>query len=65
VSDMFDSTRQIKAKDLREGDTIVYSHSTSYVDEVEWTRDDEILVRTGIGGTGTDWFYPYEIVHIK
>lgn len=48
----------IKAKHLREGDVLCYAHTgyTLTVDEVEFTRDGEVLIRVGEGGTGTEFY---------
>lgn len=64
MSHSFDNTRQIRAKHLKEGDFIVYEFYHSYVDEVQWTRDNQVMVRTGYGGTGTDWFDPEDLLTI-
>ena len=57
--------RQISAKNLREGDLLVIGNSTYYVDGVTFTRDDEVKVSIGIGGTGTEFYGLNELVTIE
>ena len=61
-------TVHVRAKHLKEGDRIVYkgvfSDFTMYVDDVQFTRDGEVKVSIGIGGTGTEWYEMDELVHV-
>ena len=64
---MRNDIQEIKAKHIQPGMVICYKNSRydTVVDEVEWTRDGEVLVRTGVDGTGSEWFQPEEIVWIR
>ncbi len=56
---------QIRAKNLKEGDRLVFTGGvTLYVDDVTYTRDGEVKVSVGIGGTGTEWYEMDDIVHV-
>lgn len=67
---MSTTQRQIKAKDLKEGDHLVFNvgplprEFTIYVDGVEYTRDGQVKVYVGFGGTGTEWYEMDDIVTI-
>jgi preprotein translocase subunit YajC len=60
------STVQIRAKNLKEGDRLVFTGGhTLYVDDVTYTRDGEVKVTVGQGGTGTEWFEMEDLVRIE
>lgn len=68
---MSTTQRQVKAKNLKEGDRLVFKASvpglrefTIYVDDVEYTRDGQVKVNVGFGGTGTEWYEMDDIVTI-
>lgn len=67
---MSTTQRQIKAKDLKEGDRLVFKAGlglrefTIYVDDVDYTRDGQVKVYVGFGGTGTEWYEMDDIVTI-
>lgn len=35
---------------------LTHTHSADFVDDVEFTKDNQVLVRTGTNGTGTEFF---------
>ena len=62
--------RQVKARNLKEGDLLVFKAGrelrefTLYVDDVEYTRDGRVKVYVGFDGTGTKWYGMNDIVTI-
>lgn len=57
---------RVKAKDLREGDQIVYNDSqyTDYIDDVQFTRDGDVKVIVGFDGSGVLFYEQQEFVWI-
>lgn len=60
------SSHMIKAKHLIPGMFVFISGKhLFYVDDVEYTRDNKVLVRLGYDGTGTEFFDFDELVSIS
>lgn len=57
-------SRTIKARDILPGMNLVFGKDRLYVDEVEFTRDGEVLVRVGVEGTGTEFYKMNDLVNV-
>ena len=56
----------IKAKDIKIGMTLAFDNPffDAIVDDVRSTRENDVLIRTGADGTGTEWREKNELILI-